>query len=522
MPSLVIDGRSIEVAAGTTLLSAAAGLGIQVPTLCHLRDEEPLAACMVCLVEESASGRLLPACATRAEQGMRIETASERARVGRRTALELLLSDHAGDCEAPCERACPLHLDIAGLLDRVQSGDIAAAWTLLRDAVPLPATAARLCRGGCEKACRRRRLDEPVHVPQLHARVAAWGLANAAEPRRLAAPSGRRLSIIGAGAAGLAAADVLLARGHACTIFDEREVAGESLRQALAGDRAALEQLGREIDAIVGAGAVIHAGVRVGVDVSTLEALAESDLLLVATEHPPLGLEPVPGRTVLTLPCETRSAERSAPHSLARGRDLGLRAHALLVGDAPPANAAPAVCAQMTALTRDELLALHANRQQRLGRTDLTPASGRTGDPALALEASRCLGCSCQSASSCALRRVASEHQVEPRRFRGARRAVERAEEHTQVRYEPGKCILCGRCTRLAESAGEPLGLGLVGRGLGTRVRVPFERPLAESLARCARACAAACPTGALSLEPDAAHAHRGGGAGCDARAGDP
>ena len=71
--------------------------------------------------------------------------------------------------------------------------------------------------------------------------------------------------------------------------------------------------------------------------------------------------------------------------------------------------------------------------------------------------------------------------------------------EHPDVIYEPGKCIACGLCVRIAEDAREELGLTFIGRGFDVRVAVPFDRSIAEGLKTTALKCAAACPTGALS-----------------------
>ncbi|MBN1443655.1 MAG: (2Fe-2S)-binding protein, partial [Planctomycetes bacterium] len=137
MPKLKIDQREVEVAAGATILDAARKLGIDIPTLCHLEGYPPSTSCMVCVVRLSGSTRLVPACATRAEEGMVVESETPDVHDARRTALELLLSDHLGDCLAPCHRICPLGINVPLFLRTVNSGDIEGAARLLRDASPL-------------------------------------------------------------------------------------------------------------------------------------------------------------------------------------------------------------------------------------------------------------------------------------------------------------------------------------------------------------------------------------------------
>src|SRR6476620_781885 len=94
--SLTIDGHSVEVAPGETVLHAARKLGIDIPTLCYLEKCGPLNSCLVCLVK--INGKLVPSCGTKVLPGMVIESETEEVHEARRTALELLFSDHIGDC----------------------------------------------------------------------------------------------------------------------------------------------------------------------------------------------------------------------------------------------------------------------------------------------------------------------------------------------------------------------------------------------------------------------------------------
>jgi formate dehydrogenase major subunit len=117
-----------------------------------------------------------------------------------------------------------------------------------------------------------------------------------------------------------------------------------------------------------------------------------------------------------------------------------------------------------------------------------------------AREARRCLTCGCRKADSCAVRSLATEYQADVYRFAGARRRFSQDLSHPEVIYEPGKCIACDACVRIAAAAGEELGLSMIGRGFDVAVAVPFGRPLSEGLRTAAKRCAEACPTGALAL----------------------
>lgn len=95
---LIIDGQAVSVRKGATILSAAGKLGITIPTLCNLKGLEPLGGCRVCLVEVAGRNRLVPACATLAEAGMEVSTASPRLQALRQQIVELLLAERNHQC----------------------------------------------------------------------------------------------------------------------------------------------------------------------------------------------------------------------------------------------------------------------------------------------------------------------------------------------------------------------------------------------------------------------------------------
>ena len=117
MVKLTIDGREAIVPEGTTILEAAASLGIKIPTLCYLKDINEISACRVCVVEVEDFERLVPSCTERVAEGMVVHTNSHRAKTARETNLKLILSQHDGDCTT-CVRSKNCHLqDIASELN---------------------------------------------------------------------------------------------------------------------------------------------------------------------------------------------------------------------------------------------------------------------------------------------------------------------------------------------------------------------------------------------------------------------
>ena len=99
--ALTVDDRSIEVTAGASLLDACRAAGVETPTLCYLATLTPVNACRVCVVELEGSRALVPSCARAAEEGMVVQTDTDRVRTSRRMVLELLASSvelgRAGD-----------------------------------------------------------------------------------------------------------------------------------------------------------------------------------------------------------------------------------------------------------------------------------------------------------------------------------------------------------------------------------------------------------------------------------------
>ncbi len=104
MPTLTINDITVQAPEGSTLLEAARTAGIHIPTLCHLPGVHAPGACRVCLVEVEGARTLMASCVTPAHDGMRVRTNSPRARNGRREVVELLLSEHEGDCTT-CARS---------------------------------------------------------------------------------------------------------------------------------------------------------------------------------------------------------------------------------------------------------------------------------------------------------------------------------------------------------------------------------------------------------------------------------
>ena len=666
MVNLTIDGRPIGVPPGTTVLDAAKWLGIRIPTMCHVPGIEPASSCFICAVQIEGRRTFSPACAMPVAEGMVVLTASEEVRTARKMALELLLSDHAGECVAPCAAQCPAGLDIPGFVYGIATGDTRRAMEVIADRLALPGSLGRICPRLCERQCRRSDLDQGRSIGALHRYVA--DLALYAPPR--APETGKSVAIIGAGPAGLAAAYYLSRHGHACTLFDAHPLPGGMLRYGIPANRLPKDALDAEIDAIRQLGARFRMGQRWG-EHFTLAGLREQhDAVFVAIgaqraqgldcegeEQALAGIEflervasgnavslgdhvAVVGggntamdcaRTAIRLgarnvrvlyrrgrqemPClmeEVEAAEAEGVHidflvapvrlagdgltcqrmtlgepdasgrrrpeavdgsdftlecstviaaigqsverSLAEREGLAVTAWGIAADERTLATNLPGVFAGGDAVLGADLAvrAVAAGRRAAAAIGEFLSGRAVTGEAAMtaiamrpiddaeraaifraieraarvrapkiamerriasfdevesrlsgedaAREARRCLTCGCRKADCCLVRTLATEYGVDVYRFTGARRRFSQDVSHPEVIYEPGKCICCDACVRIAAAAEESPGLALIGRGFDVAVAVPFGQPLSAGLRKVARQCAEACPTGALAL----------------------
>src|SRR5919202_5198592 len=104
MPTLVVDGRSVSVPDGATILDAAKATGVEIPTLCYYPQLPIVGNCRICLVSVEGSAKLLPACATKAADGMVVTTESRSAVESREAVLSMLLERYPAE-EIPAEGA---------------------------------------------------------------------------------------------------------------------------------------------------------------------------------------------------------------------------------------------------------------------------------------------------------------------------------------------------------------------------------------------------------------------------------
>ena len=283
MINLTINGKPIQAPDGSTILEAARANGIDIPTLCYDKAVEIYGACGLCVVEAEGIPKLLRSCSAKVMEGMVVNTESERVVRSRKIAMELLMSAHDGDCIAPCQLNCPAHTDCQGYVGLIANGEYDAALELIKTKIPLPASIGRVCPHPCEKACRRKNVEEPINIAQLKAFAANIDLSKdeSYSPEKQEA-SGKKVAIIGGGPAGLTAAYYLAVMGHEVTVYDMMEKMGGMLRYGIPQYRLPKEVLDKEITLIEKTGVKLVNNVKLGKDFTIESLKAENDAVIVA------------------------------------------------------------------------------------------------------------------------------------------------------------------------------------------------------------------------------------------------
>ena len=265
---LNINGKEVTGLPGQTILEVARENDIFIPTLCYDERTKIYGSCGICMCEVEGNPKLCKACATEIAPGMVIRTNTERVIESRKTNLELLLSNHVGDCRPPCVLACPAQTDCQGYVGLIANGEYEAAIELVKDKIPLPASLGRVCPHPCEEQCRRGLIDEPISIQWLKRFAADQDLMNEEAFIPECEPdTGKRVAIIGGGPMGLSAAYFLRQMGHDITIFEAMPKAGGMLRYGIPEYRLPKEVLDDEILTIQKMGVEIITDTKIGVDI---------------------------------------------------------------------------------------------------------------------------------------------------------------------------------------------------------------------------------------------------------------
>ncbi len=517
MPKLTIDNREVEVKQGETILDAANAIGIDIPTMCFLKGCTPSTSCMVCVVKVEGMPGLVPACAAVAADGMVVHSQTDEVHQARATALELLLSDHLGDCMGPCHVTCPATMDIPLMIRQIASGDLQNAIETVKKDIALPAVLGRICPAPCERTCRRTDHDQPVSICLLKRYVADVDLSLDSPFTPNCSPKkDKSIAIIGSGPAGLSAAYYLLQLGYDCTIFDDHDKPGGMLRYGVSQDVLSTEVLDSEIAQIEKLGVAFRLNCRIGKDILIETIRDDFDTVFIAVgsikcdEGKYLGIEIIKNAFVsdrktyqtstngVFIGGDATGKRKLAVRACAQGKDAAASIDQYLSGDQVTGPVKP-FNTRIGKMDPDELNGLVAQVSGEKRISPLQPNGGFNHDQAIA-ESLRCLHCDCRKPKFCKLRQYSLQYTARPSRYKSQRRRFVQDLSHPEIIYESGKCIDCGLCVQIAQQNGESLGLSFIGRGFDVKVATPFDHSIAEGLKTSAAKCVKACPTGALAF----------------------
>ena len=503
MVRIKIDNKDIEVSAGTTVLKAAESVGIHIPSMCYLDGCSNHPTCMVCMVKDNNSGKMMPSCATKVVDGMNLASEDTEVFEARREAVELLLSDHVGDCEAPCRVACPAFMDIPKMNRFIAQGKFDEALEIVKEEIALPHILGYICSAPCEKVCRRKDVDEAVSICILK-RTAVEESENQYLPEVNEA-SGKKVAVIGSGIAGLAASFYILKEGHACSLFERESVLGGTLHSAIADGNMPQEVLDSEITILQQLGLEINLNTLLSLE-SFENIRTEYDAVIIATgsisdeiSNLNLDLKGEKEAFKTNLPdvfaCGSLlRLQKMAVKALAQGKEAAHSANLYLKGQEVETTKRK-FNSRFGVLSQTEVLE-YLKESEEGKRKDIN-----SREDAIA-EAKRCLHCDCRKMDNCKLRDCAEVYQVDRRKFLlGDRESLKKHFNHESIVYEPEKCIKCGLCVEIAQRNKELIGLTFIGRGFDVEMAVPFNQNISVALTQTAHKCVEACPTGALALK---------------------
>ena len=529
---LKINHQEIEGSESMTVLDVAGMLGIEIPTMCFLAGHSPNNSCMMCTVVDEKTGHMFLACSEPAREGMSVITESEEISAARKSTLELLLSEHVGDCEAPCQRVCPGHMDIPEMIRQVQVGNKERALEIIREDLPFSSILARTCHAPCEGGCRRIQFDEGVAIQNLVAHVSDWALApysqesvQAEVAHQTSAPhlpqhsveekSGKKVAVIGSGAAGLACAWFLIKAGHEVDVFERDDEIGGKFRD-LTPDQLPEWILKAELNVFRESGVRFHSGAEINTP-EALEKLKSSfDAVVLAMgecDHTNLGV-PLnkngikvnqksfqidggqlfacgdcvkPGKKIIHIVAQAKACALMMDQFV-RGQQI--------TGEYNLFNST------VGRLLEDEINAFVACADDR---PRVQAQGNHFSNEEAVEETQRCMHCDCRDKDDCTLRIYSDRYGASKQKYKGAfRRPFEQESQNNGVLYESGKCVKCGICVQISKEEEEPFGLAFVGRGYDMRTGVSLNQSLDNGLKKTAKSVVKACPTGALAMDrPD-------------------
>lgn len=182
----------------------------------------------------------------------------------------------------PCETLCPAHVNVPAYIALAGSGDYAGAIGMIRKDNPFPTACAFVCEHPCENRCRRMLIDAPINIRGIKKFAVDQLAADQVETPAPAAPTGKKVAVVGGGPSGLTCAYFCALMGHEVHVLEMRKQLGGMMRYGIPAYRFPRERLDEDIRAIVSAGNVtVHTECRI--DAEGMRRLSEEyDAVYVA------------------------------------------------------------------------------------------------------------------------------------------------------------------------------------------------------------------------------------------------
>jgi NADPH-dependent glutamate synthase beta subunit-like oxidoreductase len=190
--------------------------------------------------------------------------------------LRIVNEYRAGECTAPCMRACPTGINIRGYIAAIRSGQYEEALNIIKEKCPLPLVCGYICPAPCELNCRRNLVDEAVSINQLKRFLADHEMATGKHVNPYKAPdNGKRIALVGGGSEGLTAGYYLARLGYQPTLFEAKPDLGGILRYVISEDRLPRNVLDHDIKGILEMGVEARTGTVMGRDFTVGSLLRE-------------------------------------------------------------------------------------------------------------------------------------------------------------------------------------------------------------------------------------------------------
>ncbi len=511
MHNIKINGKEFSFNIGESIEAVAKRNGIEIPTLCHHELCEPFTSCMVCVVKDVKSGRLIPSCSIKSEPGMEIETEGPAVYKARKMALELLLSEHGGDCEAPCTIGCPASLNIPQMLRAIRDNKIDDARNTVFETIPFPSILGRICPAPCEGVCRRKPYDRGVSICDIKRFIGDEAIDKSWTPN-VREDNGNKISIIGSGIAGMTVAWYLKVKGYDVDIYEKEKMAGGALRGI---EKLPSEIIDSEIDRLKNIGVKIN--YKTNFDATKFQKIvASSQMLIIASGKDATaiaeacGIEQAEGKIKIAADGFSTSVENVlAIGSAVKPGRLSVRS----VGNARKLAEIIDLKLSDKSVEKDR----YNHRFARMKKDQVNAfvevvenVNNDSGEKHLLKniedaqkEAENCLNCDCRKPEGCKLRKYATDYEVNMTSsglFQDGGTIMNRTYLHDGLVYESSKCIRCGLCVRLSKKLGLETAFTFARRGYDVEVGLPFgDQPDSGKLEEYLK-CIEICPTGALSI----------------------